>query len=128
MKKCLELRLIAVEQLLENLSVAEGVISTVKDARYLAYKMINLLQDIMNMPGRATETPEEMASTLAAIHVKAYETWKALRLGTGAPFPPAEPIVIEVRGGVVVDVRNLPPGVEYRLIDHDNDEANHDTQ
>jgi hypothetical protein len=28
-------------------------------------------------------------------------------------------IVIEVRGGCVVDVRNLPEGYSYHLIDHD---------
>ena len=28
-------------------------------------------------------------------------------------------IIIEVRGGVVIDVRGLPEGWEYELIDHD---------
>lgn len=30
-------------------------------------------------------------------------------------------IIIEVQGGVVVDVRNLPEGYGYELIDHDNE-------
>lgn len=30
-------------------------------------------------------------------------------------------ITIEVRGGVVVDVYNLPEGWDYTLLDHDNE-------
>lgn len=29
------------------------------------------------------------------------------------------PIVIEVRGGIVQEVRNVPPGFEYEIVDHD---------
>ena len=32
------------------------------------------------------------------------------------------PIIIEVRGGVVQEVRNVPPGVAYEIIDHDDRE------
>jgi hypothetical protein len=31
-----------------------------------------------------------------------------------------KPIVIEVRGGVVQEVRNVPHGIEYEIVDHDN--------
>ena len=31
-------------------------------------------------------------------------------------------IIVEVSGGVVVDVRNLPEGWDWELIDHDNNE------
>ena len=31
-------------------------------------------------------------------------------------------IVIEVRGGVVQDVLNVPPGIEYEIRDYDNQE------
>lgn len=30
-------------------------------------------------------------------------------------------ITVEVRGGLVVDVTNLPPDTEVRVIDYDND-------
>ena len=33
-----------------------------------------------------------------------------------------KPIVIEVRGGVVQDVLNVPPGIEYEIRDYDNQE------
>ena len=33
-----------------------------------------------------------------------------------------QPIVIEVRGGVVQEVQNVPPGVEYQIVDHDDRE------
>lgn len=33
-----------------------------------------------------------------------------------------EPIVSEVRGGVVQEVRNVPPGCAYRIVDHDDRE------
>lgn len=32
------------------------------------------------------------------------------------------PIIIEVRGGIVQDVLNVPPGVEYEIRDYDNQE------
>jgi hypothetical protein len=31
-----------------------------------------------------------------------------------------QPIVIEVRGGIVQEVRNVPPGFEYEIVDHDH--------
>lgn len=37
----------------------------------------------------------------------------------GLPDAPP-PIVIEVRGGVVQDVLNVPPGIEYEIRDYDN--------
>lgn len=37
----------------------------------------------------------------------------------GAPDAPP-PIIIEVRGGVVQDVRNVPPGIGYEIRDYDN--------
>ena len=33
-----------------------------------------------------------------------------------------QPIVIEVRGGVVQDVLNVPPGIEYEIRDYDSQE------
>jgi hypothetical protein len=42
---------------------------------------------------------------------------------SGAPDAPP-PIIIEVRGGIVQDVLNVPPGIEYEIRDYDNlDEA-----
>jgi hypothetical protein len=39
-----------------------------------------------------------------------------------APTEARKPIVIEVRGGVVQEVRNVPPGVEYQIVDYDDRE------
>jgi hypothetical protein len=36
-------------------------------------------------------------------------------------FPIMHTITVEVRGGLVVDVTNIPPGTEVRVIDYDND-------
>jgi hypothetical protein len=36
------------------------------------------------------------------------------------PLNCIRPIVIEVRGGVVQDVLNVPPGIEYEIRDYDN--------
>jgi hypothetical protein len=41
---------------------------------------------------------------------------------TSGAHEPRLPIIIEVRGGVVQDVLNVPPGVEYEIRDHDNQE------
>jgi len=41
----------------------------------------------------------------------------------GAPSAPPKPIVIEVRGGVVQDVLNVPPGFQYEVKDYDNIEV-----
>jgi len=43
-----------------------------------------------------------------------------------ADHEPGQPIVIEVRGGMVQDVRNVPPGIEYEIKDYDSleDETN----
>lgn len=35
------------------------------------------------------------------------------------PAPEHPSITIEVRGGMVREVRNLPPGFTYRIVDHD---------
>lgn len=35
----------------------------------------------------------------------------------------SQPIVIEVRGGVVMDVQNVPPGYQYEIKDYDDLEA-----
>jgi hypothetical protein len=40
-----------------------------------------------------------------------------------APMKPREPIIIEVRGGVVQDVLNVPPGYQYEVTDYDNIET-----
>jgi ribosomal protein S27AE len=41
----------------------------------------------------------------------------------GSALETQPPIVIEVRGGVVQDVQNVPPGYEYEIKDYDNIEA-----
>ena len=38
------------------------------------------------------------------------------------PTEARKPIVIEVRGGVVQEVRNLPPEFQYQIVDHDDRE------
>lgn len=48
----------------------------------------------------------------------------AIAEATGSSPPePRKPIVIEVRGGIVQDVFNVPPGFEYEVKDYDNIEA-----
>ncbi len=37
-----------------------------------------------------------------------------------SPTKNAKTIIIEISGGVLVDVRNLPEGWEYELINHDH--------
>jgi hypothetical protein len=45
----------------------------------------------------------------------------AVAAATGASLTECrEPILIEVRGGVVQDVRHVPPGYEYVVLDHDD--------
>jgi hypothetical protein len=39
-----------------------------------------------------------------------------------SPSSAARTLIIEVRGGVVQDVSNVPPGWDYEIIDHDNAE------
>ena len=39
---------------------------------------------------------------------------------------PRKPIVIEVLGGVVQDVQNVPPGYDYEIKDYDDIEADED--
>lgn len=36
--------------------------------------------------------------------------------------PAKSTVIVEVSGGVVVDVKNLPRHCEYELLDHDNEE------
>jgi len=49
---------------------------------------------------------------------------EAVTEATGnARMQPRKPIVIEVRGGVVQDVQNVPPGYQYEVKDYDNIEA-----
>ena len=51
------------------------------------------------------------------------EAISAISEATGKVSPDArKPIVIEVRGGVVQDVLNVPPGIEYEIRDYDNQE------
>lgn len=44
----------------------------------------------------------------------------AIAEATSGPPEPQPPIVIEVRGGVVQDVLNVPSGIEYEIRDYDN--------
>ena len=44
----------------------------------------------------------------------------AVAEATGEGPGQREPIVIEVRGGVVQEVRNVPTGCAYRVVDHDD--------
>jgi hypothetical protein len=39
-----------------------------------------------------------------------------------------KPIIIEVLGGVVQEVRNVPPGIEYEILDHDDLEEQETTE
>jgi hypothetical protein len=49
------------------------------------------------------------------------EAVAAIAEATGHMMPGTpKPIVIEVRGGVVQDVLNVPPGIEYEIRDYDN--------
>lgn len=40
-----------------------------------------------------------------------------------SPAAQRKPIVIEVRGGIVQEVLNVPPGYEYEVVDYDNIET-----
>ncbi len=47
----------------------------------------------------------------------------AIAVATGEQPSSADPtLIIEVRGGVVQEVSNVPPGWDYEIIDHDNAE------
>ena len=41
----------------------------------------------------------------------------------GENSPARKPMIIEVRRGVVQDVRNVPSGADYEIIDHDDRDA-----
>jgi hypothetical protein len=45
---------------------------------------------------------------------------KAAIAGARELSPHGKPIVIEVRGGVVQDVLNVPPGCQYEIRDYDS--------
>ena len=50
--------------------------------------------------------------------------YAAIAEATGSlPPEPRKPIVIEVLGGVVQDVHNVPPGYDYEIMDYDDLEA-----
>jgi hypothetical protein len=92
--EALERGAIAAPRLLEALTRAEGFMSGFEDDE---------LQDGIN------ELLAEIRAAVAA--------------ATGNPDPaPRKPIVIEVRGGVVQDVLNVPPGIEYEIRDYDSRE------
>lgn len=48
--------------------------------------------------------------------------------GIKKPVKSNGPIIIEVLAGVVQDVRNVPPGIRYEIIDHDDLEAQEDSR
>ena len=47
---------------------------------------------------------------------------------SSSSLQPRKPIVIEVRGGVVQDVQNVPPGYEYEIKDYDDLEVEEKTE
>jgi hypothetical protein len=58
-----------------------------------------------------------------ALHDRTETTAAAIADATTEVSPDLrKPIVIEVRGGVVQDVLNVPPGIEYEIRDYDNQE------
>jgi hypothetical protein len=74
------------------------------------------------------------AATLALRHLREFflgrdsqailDLKAAIEKTTGGAWPELpNPIVIEVRGGVVQDVLHVPPGYEYEVKDYDNIEA-----
>lgn len=44
----------------------------------------------------------------------------AIAEATSGPPEPQPPIIIEVLGGIVQDVLNVPPGIEYEIRDYDS--------
>jgi hypothetical protein len=57
-----------------------------------------------------------------ALHARTETTGAAIANATREVSPDlTKPIVIEVRGGVVQDVLNVPSGIEYEVRDYDND-------
>jgi hypothetical protein len=56
--------------------------------------------------------------------IHSISTWEWLETQIGPNPLDHRTIRIEVRGGVVQEVSNIPPGWEYEIIDHDNLEAN----
>ncbi len=66
--------------------------------------------------GKLVCTDDNLESEILSV-----EEIKATAQDETAPRPP---IIIEVRGGVVEDVLNVPPGIEYEIRDYDSqDEA-----
>jgi hypothetical protein len=65
-----------------------------------------------------------IATADPAKHKWVREAWDVIAEASGkSPPEAAQPIVIEVRGGVVQDVLNLPPGCAYEVKDYDLDAA-----
>jgi hypothetical protein len=86
---------------------------------------VQALQQISAYPASANSDRDVMAAALnaiAGIAERALAEFDSL----AAALPP-EPIIIEVRGGVVQDVSNVPPGFNYEIRDHDNMDAAFDS-
>jgi hypothetical protein len=64
---------------------------------------------------------EVLSNDGAREYVSGHRINALIREAVGADsHPPAEPIIIEVFGGVVQDVLNVPEGIEYEIKDYDN--------
>ncbi len=99
-----------------------------------APRLLSALQQVLTFATNRDVPPEAAVNavlsiaecTLAGIHGKteAEPDAKAraaiARAAGGSPPDPRKPIFIEVRGGIVQDVRNVPPGYDYEVIDFDD--------
>ncbi len=91
---------------------------TRKAARALLKALQELLADLVGLAGEFAICREILGSSHGQAAVA------AVAEATGSPsLEPHPPIVVEVRGGVVQDVRNVPPGYDYQVEDYDNLEA-----
>jgi hypothetical protein len=73
------------------------------------------------------------AHVITREYIRSISTWQWIARQTGQwvltpespdggcdAVGPPQTITIEVRGGVVQEVSNVPPGLDYRIIDHDD--------
>ena len=88
-------------------------------------KLLSEAEDNVTVMLHAAEMFRELGyeDMAVALHIRTEMTSAAVAKATGEVLPDLrKPIVIEVRGGVVQDVLNVPSGIEYEIRDYDNQE------
>ena len=88
-------------------------------------KLLREAEDNVTVMLQAADLLRELGhdNMAIALHDRTETTAAAIADATTEVSPDLrKPIVIEVRGGVVQDVLNVPPGIEYEIRDYDNQE------